>query len=475
MSSKSRGYFYVGWATTLNIILNALTFGRFLWLEGRVRGGIFKNWARRFGYEPAIYELPVSEESIIEIVRNSNTIRVFGAGHSFNEGVVSGETLVSLDKYTGVATADLLNKLVTFRGGTRIRDAIRILNSYGLTFSSLPSHDAQSVAGIISTDVHGTGRDWGFVSQLVESIKIIDGNGDVHICLPSDDLFRAAIGGVGAIGIISEVTIKAVDRFNLEQVCLMRSLSEVESDLDKLIDENDHVSLYIFPFADKCQVNIWNNSTKEKSFLSQLREFINISLDAFTSAWLGNLMAYTGTLNSFSDFAYLFKRKTDLVMESDKGFTRSIYHLHQEFEFTVPFEEAIARCTEFLKLYENMYLKEPRALPYTLLEVRFTPAGHDRTLIGAGRERRCCWIDLICNDSHGFEKYYAAAEDRIKNILGRPHLGKFGTTFDREYMAKIHGENLETLCRLIDKHDPHGKFVNDFTRGLFFEEPRVQA
>ncbi len=39
-----RGYLYVGLATTFNIILNALTWGRFVWLEGRVRGGVFKNW-----------------------------------------------------------------------------------------------------------------------------------------------------------------------------------------------------------------------------------------------------------------------------------------------------------------------------------------------------------------------------------------------------------------------------------------------
>ena len=49
---KRRGYFYVAFATTLNILLYALTLGRFLWLEGRVRGGLFRNWGRRFRYRP---------------------------------------------------------------------------------------------------------------------------------------------------------------------------------------------------------------------------------------------------------------------------------------------------------------------------------------------------------------------------------------------------------------------------------------
>jgi hypothetical protein len=45
-------YLKVALATTCNIVLYALTLGRYVWLEGRVRGGIFRNWARRFRYRP---------------------------------------------------------------------------------------------------------------------------------------------------------------------------------------------------------------------------------------------------------------------------------------------------------------------------------------------------------------------------------------------------------------------------------------
>ncbi len=54
---KARSYFYCGLTTTLNIILYALTFGNFLWLEGRVCHGYFRNWLRRFGYRPHRFEL----------------------------------------------------------------------------------------------------------------------------------------------------------------------------------------------------------------------------------------------------------------------------------------------------------------------------------------------------------------------------------------------------------------------------------
>lgn len=460
---KSRSYIYCALATTWNIILNALTFGKFLWLEGRVRRGFFKNWAHQFGYQPKQFIQPETEQEIVALIKNSDKIRVFGSAHSFNSGVVSDATLVSLDKYCGVVEKYPDKKQMKFKGGTRVRDVIKILLDDGLAFAALPSHDAQSIAGILSTDVHGTGKGWGFVSECVVGLKIIDGAGNVHEVVPEDDLFKAAIGGIGAVGIISEVVVQAVDRFNVEQKFELVKLEYVKANLDELLEKNQHLSLYIFPFAKVCQVSTWNETKKSQSFLATFREFVAISFDALSSAWFGNLMAYTGFL-PWSNWTYGLKRGTDLVMESNDSFNRTIYHLHQELEFTVPYEKTWEMCDRFLKLYENMYSK---SLPYTLLEVRFTPAGHKRTFLGAGRERRSTWIDLICNDSRGFEKYYSSAEELIKEIGARPHLGKFCQTLDKAHLTKVHGENFQKFLQLMHTHDPQDKFANDFTNRMF--------
>jgi FAD/FMN-containing dehydrogenase len=195
-------YLKVALATTLNIVLNAVTLGRYIWLEGRVRGGVFKNWAGRFRYRPQRIVRPTTEEEIIELVKSSRSLRVFGSGHSFNNGVVSDETLLSLDDYGGLVCKYPDKNQIAVRGGTRVRDVVELLSDEGLAFRALPSHDAQSIAGILSTDVHGTGKiygteeeKWGFVSQSVVRLKLVDGKGDVHECEPSGDLFKAAIGG----------------------------------------------------------------------------------------------------------------------------------------------------------------------------------------------------------------------------------------------------------------------------------------
>jgi FAD/FMN-containing dehydrogenase len=462
---KFLSYSRVALLTTLNIVINAVTLGRVVWLEGRVRRGVFMNWARRFRYRPGKFVRPTTEAEIAELVRNSRSLRAFGSGHSFNTGVVSDGTLVSLDDYSGLLWKDRDKKQIAVKGGTRVRDVVQLLFDEGLAFSALPSHDAQSIAGILSTDVHGTGKDWGFVSQSVLRLKLVDGRGDVNECRPSDDLFKAAVGGIGAVGIITEVVIQGVERFNVEQRVEISDISSVERDLDRLLQENDHFSLYLFPFADLCQVNTWNRTGEGRSPFGDFREFVNISIDALMAAWVGNFAAYAGWLRAFSSLAYGAKLGSHLVLESNRAFNRTVYHLHQELEFTVPFEDTFEACRRFVGLYEEMYYSG--RLPYALFEVRFTPDGHDRTLIGAGRDRRCAWIDLVCNDSRGFEEYYAAAEGMIKELGARPHLGKYCESFARADLEKLHQDNFEKFLNLIEEHDPDRKFANDLTRRLF--------
>lgn len=288
---KSVSYLKAASATTLNVALNAATLGRYVWLEGRVRRGVFRNWARRFRYAPERFVEPATEQEAAEAVRSSENLRVFGSGHSFNGGVVSDGTLLSLDKYSGPVEGDSPRERsrnqMTIKGGTRVRDVVRLLVDQGLAFEALPSHDAQSIGGILSTDVHGTGVKWGFVSDSVVGLKLIDGKGDVHECQPSDDLFKAAIGGVGAVGLIIEVVVQGVRRFNVAQRVSIEDLAFVERNLGRLLREHDHLSLYLFPFSDKCQVNTWDRTDQGRSPLGGLREFMSISLDALLAAWSG--------------------------------------------------------------------------------------------------------------------------------------------------------------------------------------------
>jgi hypothetical protein len=175
-------------------------------------------------------------------------------------------------------------------------------------------------------------------------------------------------------------------------------------------------------------------------------------------------MAYTGLLPSLSSPTHSIKRGTDLVLESNKAFNRSIFHLHQELEFTVPYADTIQRCEEFVGLYESMY--KQKHLPYALFEVRFTPAGHTRTFIGAGRDDKSTWIDLVLCDSHRFEDYYAAAEALIKQKKARPHLGKYCRDLTKADLQNVHGQHFTDFLQVVQQHDPQQKFRNALIKRL---------
>ena len=133
---------------------------------------------------------------------------------------------------------------------------------------------------------------------------------------------------------------------------------------------------------------------------------MRISIDALAAAWLGNFIAYTGGLPQSGRTYGGLRKGSDLLLESNKGFNRTIYHLHQE-------------------------------------------------------------IDLVCNDSRGFERFYKEAEELIKDIGARPHLGKYCESFDMEDLEKLHGKEFARFLDLKEEHDPYEKFANDFTRRLF--------
>jgi hypothetical protein len=464
---KARGFLYCALTTTLNLLLYVLSFGTYLWLEGRVRNGVFSNWVKRYRYRPGNFFQPRTQDEIIKLIKSSTGVRVFGGGHSFNGGVVADQTLLSLDKYNGVIWKDLEKKQFAVKAGTRVREISRLLLEHGLAFEALPTHDAQSIGGILSTDVHGTGRDLGFVSQQVVKLKLIDGTGQVYECGPDDDLFRAAVGGTGAVGIITEVVVQAVDRFNVEQKLEVSSWSFVKQNLDDLLNSHAHLSIYLFPFSDRCHINTWNPTPEKQSPLAPLREFITTSLDALSIVWFANLVAHSRLLPRLSDLSLRTKRGTDLVMESYQAFNRTIYYLHQELEFAVPYENTVEVCERFIHLFESMYRQ--RTIPFTLLEVRFTPKGHDRTLIGPGRERRSMWLDLLTNDSRGYEEFYAAAERLLKEMNARPHPGKFNESFTKADLLRLHGDQMVKFLQLVDQHDPERKFANAFTRRLYGE------
>ncbi len=454
-------HFVVAAARTIgNIAGYVVSRRRHLSLEGRTCGSEYRNWSgdRR---HPADVQMPTTVAEVQQIVKSAPSVRVVGAGHSFNDGLKTDGVTLSLDRLAGVIDIDLERKQVTVWGGTRLRDLAPILLDAGLAFQTLASHDAQSIAGILATDVHGTGRGPAHPSDSVVALDLVDGKGTLHESLgPSDDVFRAAIGGIGAVGVITKVTFQVRDAFNLRQGTFVESRGWAEEHLDELFEANAHVSFYVYPYTEGLQVHTWTHTPDRRSRCGAFRESLNEAKAAIVAATLGDAMAHWGLLPRLARGAMRLQRPTRLVLHSHEAFSRSQYHLHQELEVAVPRERVWSDLQELLELYERRAASQ--RLPFFLVEVRFTPGPHETSLLGPGVGRDTAWLCLCLNQSGAVGDYFADVEEWVRRNDASVHLGKWCEDLDAGDLRRMHGDRFERFQAVRRRLDPDGKFANAY-------------
>ncbi len=472
------GYWTQAWHTASNALVYAATRGRKLQLEGRRTSRQWHNWT--FGErQHASIVVPTSEAEIVDAIVDSEQLRVVGSGHSFNDAIRSA-TLMSLDDYSGVIegfdhpTEHCNEEGVTYvraRAGTRVRDLSRLLAEKDLAIEALPSHDSQSIAGVLSTDVHGTGRELGFVSSSVVGLRLVDGTGTGHDVWRGDDLFAAAIGGVGAVGVITEVSVRCVPAFNLEQATSWVALDDARTNWRDWLTAHQHMSFYVFPYADQLQLHTWNPTTDPVTKRAAVREYLHIAWAALAAAWFGDASAKFGQLRRTARVGPKLQRPSTLVLPSAAGFNRSIYPMHQELEFAAPLDQAWELIDLMNAIYED--LAKQQRLPFMLIEVRFTPANGTYGMISpASGEQPRVWLCLVAVQSPGWREYFDAVEAELlrRGDDARPHLGKYCAAYSAAHMQALHGDSFQRFIELRRAHDPHGRFANNFTRRIFGTE-----
>ena len=173
-------------------------------------------------------------------------IRPVGSGHSFS-GIARAEDLrMALDALAVPPRVDPERRLISVGAGTTLRELNELLARNGLAMPNLGDIDDQTIAGAISTGTHGTGAGYGCLSTFVEALTLVTGAGAVLHCSADEhpDVFAAARVGLGALGVLVEVTLRCVDAFVLRAHERPAPLAEVLADLPGLIGGNDHFEFY---------------------------------------------------------------------------------------------------------------------------------------------------------------------------------------------------------------------------------------
>jgi len=228
--------------------------------ERALEAGTWRNWAGDQACSPHEILRPRSLEQLAEAIgvaaATGRTVSVAGSGHSFTEAALTGGTLIDAAALSGIVDADRSSGLVRVGGGTVLADLNEELHRLGLAMENLGDIDRQTVAGAISTGTHGTGARLRNISAQVEAMELVLGDGSVRELNGADDprLLRAVRVGVGALGAISEVTLRCVPAFTLRRVDAPCPREEVLDAFQQRAEENDHFELFTFPYADSALV-----------------------------------------------------------------------------------------------------------------------------------------------------------------------------------------------------------------------------
>ena len=176
-----------------------------------------ENWARNYTYRAASLARPRTVEELQQLVASSSRVRALGSRHSFSDLADTDGTLVSLEALDVETVVDESSATVTVPGGARYGDVATVLQLSGWALHNLASLPHISIAGAIATGTHGSGDRNGTLAAAVAALEIVTASGELLALRRGDPDFDGAVVSLGALGIVTRVTLDIQPTFDVRQ------------------------------------------------------------------------------------------------------------------------------------------------------------------------------------------------------------------------------------------------------------------
>src|SRR5580658_8926548 len=333
-------------------------------------GGTWRNWAGNVTATPARWATPRTEAEISASVNDAAgaglQLRALGSGHSFTPAAATDGLALDLSGWAGIIAADTRSGLVTVRSGTTLRALNAGLAPLGLALANLGDIDVQTVAGALATGTHGTGARLGGMATQIEALDLVLADGSLVSCSASarPELFAAARVGLGAVGVVTAVTLRCVPSFTL-------AADERPMPVEQLIEE----------FGARAAPRL----------IPALNRFSSVALSA---------RAYTDA----SYRVFVTPRRVHFV----------------ESEYAVPRESLPGVLAELRRAVPR--LADPVMFP---VEVRVAAA--DDIWLSTAYGRDTAYIAIHQYTGLPYRAYFDLFESVVAAVAGRPHWGKMHT------------------------------------------------
>lgn len=435
----------------------------------------WQNWAGTATADPARRYWPRSAEEIADAVRAAAaaglTVRALGSGHSFTPAAATSGAALDLSGWTGVVSADLASGFVTVRSGTTIRELNTLLDTVGLAMPNLGDIDAQTISGAISTGTHGTGAGLGGLATQVAALDLVLAGGSLVSCSAQDrpDLFAAALVSVGALGVLSTVTLRCVPAFTLAADERPMPLDEVLDRFDEFAAANDHFEFYLFPYSRNALVKR-NNAIAAGDGLAEWgappppmpawRRFFEYEVmeNAAFGAVCRTGRAVPRLIRPLNRLAAATVSKRSYSAPSHQVFVTPRRVRFVESEYAVP-REALLDVLADLRAGVR-HLPDPVMFP---VEVRVAAA--DDIWLSTAYGRDTAYVAIHQYVGLPYLGYFRLFESIATAAGGRPHWGKLHTR-DAAYLAAAYPRFADFL-RVRDETDPERRFINPYLDQIF--------
>ncbi|MBF4634616.1 FAD-binding protein [Agreia pratensis] len=440
-------------------------------------GAVWRNWGRTEAVRPRRVERPTSagavQRAVIAAARSGIPIKAVGAGHSFTGIAVAPGVQLDLTALTGLIGVDAERKRVTLAAGTRLYDVPALIEPLGLAMPNLGDIDRQSISGAISTGTHGTGADFTGIAGQVRGAVIVTGDGSLLRISETEnaELLPAVALGLGALGILVEITLQCVDCFALharERPLPLKGLLDAEpgddGSLADRVRSSDHFEFYWFPHT-RTAVSKTNTRLPSSASLAPLTPVAHWLEDvALTNgiyrATCAAAVAAPSIIPRVNGMAERLMGNREFTDRSHRVFATRRTVRFREMEYAIPAETVPDALRDIMKLIDTRGWRI--SFP---IEVRF--ARGDDLWMSTAHGRDSGYIAVHRYYREDPTEYFEAVEQIMLGYEGRPHWGKMHTRQSDDLRAMY--PRFDDFLAVRDRLDPQRVFANPYLNRVLGE------
>ena len=230
-------------------------------IADKAREPVFQDWARFVSFQPRLYFRPQAPAELKGFLTGlqqglfkPGRLRVLGGLHSCSDICVS-DTIVDVSDLPHTIEFDADHTRVTVSANWHLHDFLLALSAHGKSISATGGTDHQTLAGLISTTTAPASSRHALYDLLewVEYLTIDEASQSIveQRVSKTDPAFAAAIGSLGAIGILTKVQFRLIDEPYFETIQKIVKLKTVLTDVDRTSEKYDFWRIDWIPDTDE--------------------------------------------------------------------------------------------------------------------------------------------------------------------------------------------------------------------------------